>query len=57
MGIRKWSKSKPAKPTKGKGVGGKFLNGVTYAGTKVGQWTVKPSLKVYDMTTGKKKKR
>jgi len=53
--VRKYATGQPKKVVQGKTAAGKFLNGVTYAGTKVGQWTVRPGLKAYDAARGKKK--
>lgn len=55
MGIKKWAYSKPKPAVKNKGTGHKLLNGLVYAGTKVGQWTVRPGIKAYDVGRGKKK--
>lgn len=56
MGLRKWSKSKPVAVSKGKHGWGKAMNGLVYAGTKVGQWTVRPGIKAYDVGKSKKKR-
>jgi len=53
VGLKKWAYSKPRRITRNKGVG-KVFNGLVYAGTKVGQWTVRPSVKAYDVGRGKK---
>jgi hypothetical protein len=53
--IKMWAFSKPRPVTSSKKTSGKFLNGMAYAGQKVGQWTVIPGLKAYDVAKGKKK--
>ena len=55
MTIKTWAYSKPRPVVKNKGTGHKFVNGMAYAGQKVGQWTVRPGLKAYAVGKGKKK--
>jgi hypothetical protein len=55
MGMKKWAYSKPKAVVKNKGVGHKVLNGLVFAGTKVGQWTVRPGVKAYEVGKGGKK--
>lgn len=54
MGLKRWAYSKPEPVVKNKGGGSRALNGLVYAGTKVGQWTVRPGVKAYDVGKGKK---
>jgi hypothetical protein len=54
--VRKFAYDKrPPMPSKGKTGAGKALNGLTAVGTKVGQWTVRPGLKAYDVGKGRRK--
>jgi hypothetical protein len=55
MGVRKWAYEKPKKVVAGRHTSGKALNGLVFAGTKVGQWTVRPAVKTYDFARGRKK--
>ena len=55
MGIRKWAYERPHHVVSGKSASGKALNGLAYAGTKVGQWTVRPAVKTYTVVSGKKR--
>jgi hypothetical protein len=54
MTIRKWAYEKPKGPYK-KRTGAKgVVDSVAIVGTKIGQWTVRPSIHAYDAGRGEK---